>query len=187
MTYNFQGTSICLWYNFTALILAGQNKMSTLLQGSLCGVETAPMFADLWLVTVSTNGKRVRIFAAKQSKTNRCGGKNFYPRLSMYKKKSELSFKYSFIEWRNNFELDSSHLLTAYFLVFLKFPSTCTAVGLLYTCTLAGPRTVFHCLGLRWNIKKTQEIKEHVFWNIRFLQSKIRPWSTIQRFNVLFY
>lgn len=141
MTYNFQGTSICFWYNFTALILAGQNKMSTLLQGSLCGVETAPMFADLWLVIVSTNGKRVRIFAAKQSKINRCGGKNFYPRLSMYEKANSIS-NTLLIEWRNYFELDSSHLFAAYFLVFLKFPSTCKAVGLLYICRLAGPRTV---------------------------------------------
>lgn len=139
MTYNFQGTSICFWYNFTALILAGQNKMSTLLQGSLCGVETAPMFADLWLVIVSTNGKRVRIFAAKQSKINRCGGKKSS---AEYVWKSELYFKYSFIEWRNYFELDSSLLFAAYFLVFLKFPSTCKAVGLLYICRLAGPRTV---------------------------------------------
>ena len=34
-------------------------------------------------------------------------------------------------------------MFAAYFLVILKFPSTCTAVGLLYICTLAaGPRTV---------------------------------------------
>lgn len=66
MTYNLQGTSICLWYNFSAHIWAGQNKMSALCEGPAQRWNRTNVCLAV-IGQLSANSRRVRTFAAKQS------------------------------------------------------------------------------------------------------------------------
>lgn len=113
-------------------------------------------------------------------------GRTFILGLSTYV--SELYFKHPFIELRYYFELDSSHLLAAYFLAFLKFPPICTVVGLLYIYTLAGPRTVSIASGFV-EIKNAQETIEQAAGFLKHQgftkQDQAKIYDT--KFNVLFY